>query len=187
METVTSIEQQLVKINKDLPKLPKGLTKWLAEYAWLLTLIGVVLSVLTLLAFVPLLLTVFGVLSVANLSLGLAGYPNTYGSDALGWFSIIVSIVSSLIVLYLEATAITPLKAKQYRGWQLLFCASLISLALTVVSDIITMQVGSIIMSLVFSAIGFYILFQLRPYFASAETKTADKKPAFKASKTAIK
>lgn len=187
METVKSIEQQLIKINQDLPKLPKGLTKWLAEYAWLLTLIGVVLSVMTLLAFVPIVLTAFGVVSTANLGLGLAGYNTTYGFDMLGWLGMIVSIVSALIVLYLEAIAITPLRIKQYRGWQLLFFASLVSLALTVVSDIIAMQIVSIIMSLVFSAIGFYILFQLRPYFVPAATKTTEKKPAFKPSKTATK
>lgn len=180
METVKSLEKQLADINKGLPKLPAGLTKWLAEYGWLLVLIGVVLSVMSLFALVPLLLVAFGIIGVFGAQYGYAGYDV---ASQLGWLSASISIISLLIVLYLEVVAISPLKAKKYRGWELIFIANLVSLGLGIIGSIIALQFASIIWSLVLSAIGFYILFQLRPHFLphTAKDKVAhDTKPEFK-------
>lgn len=179
METVRTLERQLVEINKGLPKLPKGLTKWLADYGWLLVLIGVVLSVVTLFTIVPALLTTLGIMSFVGVQYGIYGY----GLDVLGWLSVILSIVNLLVVIYLEAVAISPLKAKKYRGWELIFIASLVSIVLGAIGSIITLEIGSLVVTIVFYAIGLYFLFQLRDHFAPhvAKEKITAKKPEFKA------
>ncbi|MBH2007007.1 hypothetical protein I8H83_00180 [Candidatus Saccharibacteria bacterium] len=179
METVRTLEKQLVEINKGLPKLPKGLTKWLADYGWLLVLIGVVLSVLSLFTVVPALLTALGILSLVGAQYGIFGY----GLDLFGWLSAILSIVNLLIVIYLEAVAISPLKDKKYRGWELIFIASLVSITLGAIGSIITLALGSLLVTLVFYAIGLYFLFQVREHFAphALKEKVVTTKPEFKA------
>lgn len=179
METVKSIEKQLVDVNKGLPKLPTGFTKWLANYGWLLVLIGVVLSVMSLIALVPLLLIAFGIIGVFDAQYGYVGYDV---ASQLGWLSTSISVISLLVVLYLEAIAISPLKAKKYRGWELIFIANLISLGLSIIGSIIALQFASIVWALFLSAIGFYVLFQIRPHFVAhaADAPKTTKKPGFK-------
>lgn len=155
METVKSIEKQLVDVNKGLPKLPTGFTKWLANYGWLLVLIGVVLSVMSLIALVPLLLIAFGIIGIFGAQYGYVGYDV---ASQLGWLSTSISVISLLVVLYLEVIAISPLKAKKYRGWELIFIANLISLGLSIIGSIIALQFASIVWALFLSAIGFYVL-----------------------------
>lgn len=178
METVRMIEKQLVEINKGLPKLPRGLTKWLAEYGWLLVLIGVILSVLSLFILLPTLLTVLGVLSITDNIFGL-----NYGFGTLSWISFLVTLIATVIVTYLEAVAITPLKTKQYRGWELVFIAGLVSVASSIISSVISLEAGSLVVSLMFYAVGLYVLFQVREYFVphTAKDKQPTKKPDFKA------
>lgn len=184
METVKSIETKLVDINKGLPQLPISLTKWLADYAWLLVLIGVVLSVMSLFVLVPLLLAAFGLASLIGVGFGLPSYM-TYGQ--LGWLNVLLSVGNLLIVLYLEATAIAPLKDKKYRGWQLIFIANLVSLALGMATSIIALQPESVLWSLLSAAIVFYVLLQVRSYFVAATTKDTVHKPDLKAAKPKAK
>ena len=175
MDTVRTLENQLVEFNKGLPKLPKGLTAWLAEYGWIFVLIGVVLSVLSLVTIVPTISTIIGVSSLLNFQ--------SYGFYTLGWLSLLLSIVNLLIVIYLEGVAIAPLKDKKYRGWTLIFIASLVSIVFGVAGSLITLQLGSLVVGVLFYAIGLYVLFQVREHFVAHTTKekVATTKPAFKA------
>ncbi len=179
MDTVKSIEAQLVDLNKTLPKLPAGLTKWLADYGWLLVLISVILSIMTLVTLVPLLLLAFGVSTAVGVGNLFAGYGFNPAIAPLAWLSISISFVTLLFAIVVEAMAITPLKNKQHRGWQLIFIVMLVSTALSIVASIVTLQPGSLVINLVVYAIGFYVLFQLRPHFMPQAT-TSKKAPAYK-------
>lgn len=184
METVNALEKQLEGVNKGLPKLPKGLTQWLADYAWLLVLIGVVLSVLSLLALIPAALIAFGFSTAVGLGYGISGYGFNPLVSSLGWLNVLLSLANLVIVVILEALAVGPLRTKKHRGWQLIFTASLVSVAFSVVTSLVMMQLNSLIFSLIWMAIGLYILFQVRPHFlphaATKQAKTTNK-PEFKA------
>lgn len=179
MEAVRTIEKKLVEINKGLPKLPKDMTAWLANYAWLLVLLGVTVSILSLFTILPVLLGALGLVSVIEAQYGLS----RYGLDAAGWLSVVLSIINLLIVICLEILAIAPLKRKNYRGWELIFIASLVSIIVGIAGSIIVMQPGSLVLSLVVYGIGLYVLFQVREHFAphvTKNTKASDKKPNLK-------
>lgn len=182
MEIVDSLEKQLVETNKGLPKLPAGLTKWLADYGWLLTLISVVLGALSLLALIPAALLAFGLSTAVGVGYGLSGYGYSPLVSSFAWLSILLSLVNLILIIVIEAMAISPLKAKKHRGWQLVFIASLISLIFSVASNLVTMQLSSLVVGLVAYALGLYVLFQLRPHFLphTAHDKKAEHKPAFK-------
>lgn len=183
METIESLEKQLADINKGLPKLPAGLTKWLADYGWLLTLIGVVLGALGLLALIPVALVAFGLSTAVGVGYGISGYGFNPLVSSLAWLSILLSLINLILIIVIEAMAISPLKAKQHRGWQLIFLASLVSFVFSVASDLIAMELGSLVFGLLVYAIGFYVLFQLRPHFLphTARDKKTETTPAFKA------
>lgn len=192
MEMIASLEKQLADINKSLPKLPAGLTKWLADYGWLLVLIGVALSILALIALVPAALVVFGFSTAIGVGSGIAGYGFNPLVSSLAWLNVLLSIANLLVVVALEAMAIAPLKDKKHRGWQLIFIASLVSLVVSIVSSLITQEFSSLVLSLVWSAIGFYVLFQIRPHFmghTAKNEKTAHvaDKPAFKSAANTAK
>lgn len=181
MDTIRSLEAQLVEINKSLPKLPKGFTKWLADCAWIFTLLAVIFSIITLVMLVPVLLVALGISTVAGLGTMFAGYGFNPLITPLAWLSVLLSFVTLIISVVIESMAVSPLKQKQHRGWQLIFAVALISTAIGVVSSIVTAQLGSLIVNLVFYAIGFYVLLQVRPYFLQHAKKTAS--PAFKPAK----
>ncbi len=181
MDTVKSIEKQLIELNKGLPKLPTGLTKWLADYGWIIVLIGVIFAIMALVTLVPLLLVAFGVSTAVGVGNLFGGYGFSPLIGSLAWLSMSVSFVNFVILIILEAMAVTPLKNKQYRGWQLIFIAYLISLALGVITSIVTANISSLLTNLVVFAIGAYVLFQIRPHFVPHAKNVA--KPAFKPAK----
>lgn len=182
MDTVKSLEKQLLEVNKGLPKLPAGLTKWLADNGWLLVLIGIVFSITALVMVVPLMLIAFGISTTVGVGNMMSGYGFTPLIGSLAWLSTSLSFVNFLIIIVLEAKAVTPLKNKLIRGWQLIFIASLINLAFSVFTNIVTGSLSSLILGLIVYAFGFYVLAQLHPHFVP-HAATKDKKPAFKAAK----
>jgi hypothetical protein len=81
-----------------------------------------------------------------------------------------IAIYLGLITLVSEGTvlllAFSPLKAKMRKGWDLVFLAALINLAYAVISIFISERgIGSSFGSLIVSAIGFYLLFQIKDFF----------------------
>ena len=145
------------------PKMPEGGKKFFMTYFPVLTLIAAVLSVLG----------AWGVWSAAR---SVGGYVNlanelsrTYGtgetistSNLTLWVWLAAAFMVANAVLYF--LAYNPLKAHAKKGWDLLFYASLLHVAYSIVTLFIQGRgFGSFVLGLLFSALGFWILFQVRP------------------------
>lgn len=163
MEFIHSIEKTLAEWFKGLPHLPKDISKWLADNAWWLTLAGLIVSGLLILSALSF------VMSINAATSGLMAYAYAYSgvSAASVWASFWVSVAFFAVIATVEVMAIKPLKAKQSKGWELLFIAMLLSATSGVVGAIVSYNIGSILGSLIGLAIGLYILFEVREYFAA--------------------
>ena len=170
MQTVTKLENMAAEWYKGMPHLPVNGRRWLSTNIWWIALVGVIL----------------GVLSVATVFFGtlLVGmFAATYGGVAgaalagLGAFVVILSLLFSIVTMLLTAMAISPLKAKQKRGWTLIFITVLLQVAAAVVHLLFTFDIFGLIWNLLFTAIGAYFLFEVRDGFSTAKVaKTVSKK-----------
>ena len=119
-EIEKKLEELLVK--KAPVQIPENARKWIATYAWIFALVGVIFSVL---AFLPLLAAV-GFVSVVGTAVG-AG-----GSVVMVWLSLIVLVGMGAVL----AIAVPKLKAMNRSGWQLLYYAALFSVAYGLVTSL---------------------------------------------------
>lgn len=138
------------------PALPKQWTDLIVNFAPWLALLGGVLGLL------------FGVLGLlASLSLfGLVAavaplgvYGATYGPQYI--FAAVVGALILLVTGVLSLLAYPSLKARKERGWNLLFYI----LVLGIVSSIATLNIFSVVMALIFGAIEYYFLYQIKAYY----------------------
>lgn len=168
MELLSQLEHKIVSWFKAAPHLPEAGQKWLADNVWWIVVIGIVLSGMAILG---LLFTVFGTLSV------LGGYGvSFYASTTFLVIVVIRSLVSLLFTglnVALLAFAITPLKEKQKKGWVLLFIVWLLNAVSIVVSGVLTLSVFGFITTIIFGALGLavagYFLFEIHGQFAHVE------------------
>ena len=128
---------------KKLPNLPKNIqevivtiTPWIALIFGILGVLGGVAGLGILTAFSPVLV------------LGGSAY-----STGTGIISVILRLASSALLLM----AFPGTKAKKLKGWNFLFWSE----AVSIVSAVIAFSVGGVI----FSLIGFYIIFQIKSYY----------------------
>lgn len=93
-----------------------------------------------------------------------------------------VIIYLGLITLVTEGTllilAFNPLRARLSKGWDLAFLAALINLAYALISIFITERgISSSFGSLFGSAVGFYLLFQIKHYFGPSSIAPSQSTP----------
>lgn len=180
MEQIEKLETMVSGWFKDLPRLPKGLTDWLADNVWWLTIIGVVLSVFGILS----------ILSVAFIALGLSGLAigsvsSIYGGYTVGALAgvaltaLLVSVVGIALTTILMALAISPLKEKKKKGWTLLFVVLLLSFGFSAVTNLISFNIVGILVAVIWAAVEAYVLFEIRSYFG-VKHKTEPAKPTSK-------
>lgn len=161
MESLRNLETMVASWYKGMPHLPKNGRQWLAENAWWLVLIGVILGT-------------FGILSVllATLFAGtlLAGYGGPVGAaiGGLAFVIVIISLAFAVVDMVFSAMAIAPLQAMRKKGWSLLFLVSLINVLSLLVSFLFQLNLFSLIWGLIFAGIGGYFLFEIRDYFLAA-------------------
>ena len=178
MESVNKLEQTVAAWYKDVPHLPKDITKWLADNAWWIVLIGIALTVVGMVTILPAILVGIG------LSSAFLPYAPSFITTIAGiaWFSTWVSLAGSVATAAIEAFAVSPLKTKQKKGWSLLFVAGLVSVVVGLFTSVITANVFGVIGALLGAAIWGYVLFEVREYFehkkVSAHKPVAAKKPA---------
>ncbi len=168
METVRNIEKVMEGWFKSVPHLPKEWSKWLAENAWWLNSIGVVLSAVGLLG-------IIGALMGVNSFMGYVDsvyktYSITSPVNNSWWVAAqVVSLVFLAVDLFIMANAIQPLRAMKKKGWELTFIAMLVGVTSSVVSAIVSMGsinlVGSVVGAAISLGVGGYVLFELKPYF----------------------
>lgn len=165
MAALDKAENSLAKIFKDLPQLPESSKEGLAKVWPWLALIGGVLQLVAALALWRLASWADRVTDLANsLSVYYTGYtagPTGFEKTII-YAGVIVLVVDAVILLM----AFPKLQKRLRSGWNLLFLASLLNLVYGVL-QIFTFQrgFGSFIFSLLGSAIGFYLLFQIKDKF----------------------
>jgi hypothetical protein len=91
-----------------------------------------------------------------------AGYAPNYGIAI--WFSLALLVAEAV----LSFMAFSPLRAKAKRGWDLMFWLALLNVVYTVAYLIITPNLAQFLLSLIGSAFGLYLLFQIRSYYTGA-------------------
>ena len=164
MEALHKLEGVIEGWLKSVPHLPANWRKWLAENAWWLTLIGVVLSVF-------MLFSLFSMLTAFNATTSLYGayVDAVITSQSPMWkTSIYVSLILMVIVVIIEAMAISPLKAMSKKGWDYLFLAYLVGIASGVIGAVLNIDILSLIWTAIGAAIGAYVLFEVRSHFKKA-------------------
>lgn len=159
MKVIDSFES----IFKDLPHLPKGITKFLASLLpWVAGFVGVV-SILSALVLTPL---VFGLEAAVNTMARQMGIvPAGYEGEGIVYY--LVSIVILVMIGWLYVAAFGPLRRKEAIGWTYIFWGNIISVVQVVVGIIF---IGSNIVTSVISVlIGFYVLFEMKPLFSKSK------------------
>lgn len=158
MESLRNLEAMVGSWYKNVPHLPKNGQRWLAENAWWLTLVGVILGTIGILS------VLLGVLVAGTL---LAGYGGPIGAaiGGLAFMIVAISLAFAAVDMIISAFAIAPLKAMQKRGWSLLFLAALVNVLSVLISFLFQLNLFSLIWGLLFAAIGGYFLFEVRDYF----------------------
>ena len=158
MKQLLPLEESIAKIHKDLPHLPKAITTWLVENAWWLVIIGLVIGAVGA-------LTAITAMTAGSLVVGAMLGASVGGAV---WASSAVNLIVLVLLVAIEAMAIQPLKAKQKRGWDLLFVASLVSVAGSLVGALLSGPLGvvvGIVWALVGAAVAWYVLFELRAHY----------------------
>src|SRR5690349_14000149 len=120
MESLKNLETMVASWYKGVPHLPKNGQKWLAENAWWLVLIGVILGTLGILS------VLLGTLVVGTLLAGVGG-PVGAAIGGLAFVIVVVSLAFGVVDMVISAMAISPLKTMRKKGWSLLFLVSLIN------------------------------------------------------------
>lgn len=177
MSVTTSSENMIAKWVKPIPNLPAAGQKWLAENIWWLAVISLVLSIIGIFVSIGSLVTALTFTSTYDIY----GYAvaNVYGG---AWIAAaIVGMVFTVVRVIILATAISPLKNLNKKGWNLMFLLLLVSAVQVVVVSIVGLNVFSFIFGIIFGAIGLaigaYFLFQIKSHFgAKSAAKVVAKK-----------
>lgn len=169
MEFISKLESTVAGWAKNVPHLPAAGQKWLASNVWWIVLIGAIVSGISLLVALG---SLFSLIAI------LGSYAGTYyvSTTATTWAVVsgIVGLVFLALYGILMALAISPLKAGQKKGWNLLFTAWLLNAVSVVINAILTFNVVgfliAIIFGAVFLAISGYFLFEIHGQFSAART-----------------
>jgi predicted neutral ceramidase superfamily lipid hydrolase len=159
MSAVKKAENQLEQIFKGLPQLPEASKESLVKaWPWIALIFGVLqlIVALALWNFVR----NFDSSYLNSVSLYLTGREALSGFDKMViYFGLLILVVDGIILLM----AYPALKTRSRRGWDLLFLGSLLNVAYAVVALFMRDHgMGTFLSSLVGSAVGFYLLFQVR-------------------------
>lgn len=172
MKFVDKLETMIEGWLKPAPRLPAAGRKWLGENIWWLVLVGVILSAI---AFFMSLAGIFTAMSL----IGAVGLYGTYVASAYDgmWFvAAVVSLAFTALSVLVMATAISPLKVKNKKGWSLLFLAWVINAVALVVNIILSFSpvtlIAGVIVGGIVLAVSAYLLFEIKSEFARV-TKTS--------------
>lgn len=155
MELVRNIEKTMREWYRGLPHLPTNISKWIAQNAWWLVIIGLVVGAISV-------LSTLSILGIGTAYVAL--YAPVLGAAlAATWVWLLIIVVA----LVIQAMAVTPLKAMQRRGWELLFLAFLITASGGAASELLQGDVAGLLGSLLGLAIGAYVLFEIDRYFGN--------------------
>lgn len=168
MDQLKPIEDKLAEIFKNVPALPESTKKMLANWWQWLALIGGALQILIAVGLYTWGQNINKTADSINSYIGSFGV--TQHAEKLSifyWVSLIMLVVDGVILLM----AYPGLKAKKKSGWNLLFLAALINAVYGVFSTFNGRGgAGSLVGSLVGTAVALYFLFQVREQFKTEKT-----------------
>lgn len=164
MEALTKLERTVLGWFKEAPHLPESVRKWLGDNVWWLVAIATAATALYILWSIGSLFS--------NLSLLSSPFAAYYTSASIVAWAVVetsVSLVFGVLQLIILGSAITPLKAKQKKGWSLLFASLLVSGASVVMNAILTLSPFGFVTSLIFGAfwiaVAAYFIFEIHNQF----------------------
>ena len=164
MEAVKNIDKNLEKSFKDLPHLPESTREGLAKIWPWLALIGGILQLLAGLALYRLanyannLNDLVNSLYVTTAKVG----PSSFDKTVI-YVGVAVLVVEAILLLM----AFPKLQKRERAGWNLLFLGALINVVYSVL-QIFTYDrgFGSFVGGLIGSAVGFYLLYEIKAKFS---------------------
>lgn len=162
MEQVRKLEAVVSRWYKQAPHLPANGQKWLAENAWWIVLVGVILGALG----------VFGLISATFLASAiLVSIGGAVGAaiGGIALLAVVASLIFSIVSLIILIAAIAPLKAGHKKGWNLMFLAVLVNVLALVIHFLFSFDVFGLIWGALMTAVGTYFLFEIRSHFISAK------------------
>lgn len=165
----TQLENWLVKFHKDLPHLPKEWSKWLATYAHVFVILGIIFWVIGWLGTLSTFLTLFS----SPIGSWIASVWGRYGWWNV-WGNLVISLAFLILFVILLIKAYHPLKSMQKKGWNLLFYVNILGVLHTIIS--IVLYPSSMISGVVWVIIGLYVLFEVREYFVESPQSTGESK-----------
>jgi hypothetical protein len=138
---ITQLETTLEGVFvKKLPALPANVKEIIVKFSPWIALVGLVMTLPTLLA----------ALGLTGMMSGYLGYGYRFGYSISWWISI-----ASMVLM---AIALPGLFKRKMSAWKLMFYSSLVM----AVYNLITMNLGSLIIG---TGISLYILFQVKSYY----------------------
>lgn len=159
--SLSGVTKMLETFFKSWPKLPTVISDFLKKYAAILVLIGGGLA---------LLFGVLGLLSLPTLwasnGFPLSGYLTGLGVG-LGTYKMLQTLNVAYMILSggLLLAAYTPLKANKLTGWKFVYWSGLVGVVYTIISNLLLNNLGGLIFGVLFSLVGLWIVFSLRPAF----------------------
>ena len=169
MQIISKLETRLATWYGKLPHLPQTWRIWLADNSWWLVVAYVLLVGLGLLALLQVAL-------VGGLVLGFA--LGVFGAviGVLLFIAMIAWFGLTIFTIVLMVLAVRPLRAKQKRGWTLLFAVLLLWVAVTIVRALWDGQTTGVTSGLLGAVLSGYVLFEIRGYFGATPVDKARKK-----------
>jgi preprotein translocase subunit SecG len=145
------IEQLDLYFGKKAPQLPTGAKEIIVKFGPYVAIIGLIVAGLGILAIIPFLL-----------GTSMMGAYGAYGAAyAMSSTTIWLALIFGIASLVLEIMALPGLFKRNITGWTFIFYAELVALVHSLVSfNFVGLVIGAVI--------GFYILFQVRPYYTGA-------------------
>ena len=174
MELINKIEKTVLGWTKNVPHLPLVGQKWLADNVWWIALVGAIISG------IAALFALSGLFALLAMLGGPSSVYYVYGNySEIAVLTSVTSLVFLIINGILLALAVNPLKAKQKKGWVLLFLVLLVQAISIVINAVISFSVLGFIMAILFGAIGLaigaYFVFEIHGQFAHAPKATIKK------------
>lgn len=153
--------------NKKAPfKFPENFRTWLADNAWWLVLIGAILTLWSVWGAWQAAMYTSEIVNWANEMSRAYGGPVTTPQLGLFWYLAVAGLVIQCVMYFMASS---KLREHKKSGWNLLFYASLVSLVVGLLYLFSSyFGAGSFIGTLIGTAIGWYVLFQIRDKFTTA-------------------
>ena len=174
MELINKLEKLVLGWAKNVPHLPVVAQKWLGTNVWWIARIGAIVSGIAFLFAIGAVFTAVSLLASPSSLYYIAG---TYSGMIV--VNAIIGLVFLAITGLLMAVAVTPLKAKQKKGWVLLFFVLLVEAVSIVVNAVLSFSVFGFISTVLFGAIalaiGAYFLTEIHGQFGHAPKATIKK------------